>query len=181
MKTILGFIFVIFFTLCVYGQSYHFDIHEMDGATTTIAVSQIKNITFSQNQTPALQIIQSDGSQLEANITGIKNVSFDLKTTSVQPIPDKSVLNTYQYILHQNYPNPFNPVTTFSYSVLEDAVVALKIYDITGRELKTLVHKFHPAGEYRITFDGSQLPSGVYIYRLEASDFQKSHKFILMK
>ena len=88
--------------------------------------------------------------------------------------------------LYQNYPNPFNPSTTIKYSV--PAVVnenfhslQLAIYDILGREIKTLVNKIQSPGNYEATFDASDLPSGIYYYRLKAGDFIETRKMILMK
>jgi len=81
----------------------------------------------------------------------------------------------------QNYPNPFNPVTTIQYEVARESRIRLKLYDITGREINTLVDEVKPAGEYGVSFDASGLPSGVYIYRIEADKFNESKKLILLR
>ena len=83
--------------------------------------------------------------------------------------------------LSQNYPNPFNPVTTINYQLKVQSDVKLKIYDVLGREIETLVNKRQPAGKYSVKFDASGLPSGVYIYRLNADSFKQSHKMILLR
>ncbi|HEX2868999.1 MAG TPA: T9SS type A sorting domain-containing protein [Ignavibacteriales bacterium] len=85
------------------------------------------------------------------------------------------------YSLSQNYPNPFNPSTTISYSIPKQSYVELKIIDMLGREISTLVSKKHTAGEYKVQFDASNLPSGMYIYSIQAGDFRDSKKLLLLK
>jgi len=85
------------------------------------------------------------------------------------------------YTLFNNYPNPFNPTTTISYSIPKGSFVTLKIYDVLGREVKTLVNKFQTKGKYNVTFNASSLASGVYIYRMKAGNFAASKKLILMR
>lgn len=89
--------------------------------------------------------------------------------------------NNYIYTLNQNYPNPFNPTTTIKYSILKTSFVTLKVYDVLGKEITTLVNKEKQAGNYNIEFNGSDLSSGVYFYKLQAGDFVKSQKMILLK
>ncbi len=72
--------------------------------------------------------------------------------------------------LSQNYPNPFNPTTSIKYKVVSSTYVRLTVYDMLGREVAVLVDEEKPAGGYTITFDGSNLSSGVYFYRLQTSD-----------
>ena len=90
-------------------------------------------------------------------------------------------LKVKEYSLNQNYPNPFNPTTTINYQIKEDGMVILKIYDILGKEIKTLVSEQKPMGRYEIKFDASNLSSGVYIYQLKVNDFVTSKKLILLK
>ncbi len=75
-----------------------------------------------------------------------------------------------EFSLAQNYPNPFNPVTKISYAIPQSGLVTLKIYDIGGREIQTLIHEIQPAGSYTFDFDAKGLASGVYFYRLEVDD-----------
>jgi subtilisin-like proprotein convertase family protein len=86
-----------------------------------------------------------------------------------------------KFELSQNYPNPFNPVTTIKYSILKQAFVVIKIYDILGREVKTLVNDMRIAGNYEIDFNASYLASGIYFYRMEAGDFTDVKKLVLLK
>ena len=87
--------------------------------------------------------------------------------------------NSFQ--LSQNYPNPFNPTTTISYRIAENSFVSLKVYDILGKEVATLVNGYQTANKYDVTFDASNLASGTYIYKLTAGDFVSSQKMMLMK
>ncbi len=86
----------------------------------------------------------------------------------------------------QNYPNPFNPTTTIKYSIPDVGAghapaVQLKIFDILGREVATLVEKEQAPGNYSVQFDASGLSSGLYIYRLTSGSYSKSLKLMLMK
>ncbi len=83
--------------------------------------------------------------------------------------------------LQQNYPNPFNPVSTIGFSIAESGVVALKVYDMLGREVAVLVNEKKEPGTYEARFDGSGLSSGVYCYRLTVGAFVESRKMVLMK
>lgn len=85
------------------------------------------------------------------------------------------------YNLDQNYPNPFNPATTISYSIPEESLVSLKIYDVMGSEVTELVNARQAAGVYSINFDASSLASGTYFYKLTAGDFISIKKMVLLK
>jgi len=85
------------------------------------------------------------------------------------------------YELAQNYPNPFNPVTLINYSVRFRENVELKVYNILGREIRTLVNEVNEPGQYNISFDAADLPSGVYFYQVKAGSFTAVKKMILLK
>ena len=85
------------------------------------------------------------------------------------------------YLLYQNYPNPFNPSTTIKYDISKSGKVELKVYDILGREVKTLIDKEQEAGRYEINFDAHSLASGVYFYRLTVNDYVAAKKMILLR
>lgn len=86
-----------------------------------------------------------------------------------------------EYVLYNNYPNPFNPATTIRYGIPEDSFVKLTVYNTLGEEVKSLISEYLPAGFYSIEFDASNLPSGIYIYRIKANDFLDTKKMILLK
>jgi len=85
------------------------------------------------------------------------------------------------YVLEQNYPNPFNPATSIEFALPESGRVSLKIYDILGREVTTLVDSEKPAGIYKVEFDASSLTSGVYFYQIKAGDFTEAKKMVLLE
>jgi hypothetical protein len=86
-----------------------------------------------------------------------------------------------EYFLSQNYPNPFNPSTKIEYSVSQASFVQLKVYDILGNEVATLVNEEKNRGVYSINFDASQLASGIYFYSLSAGSFVQTKKMILVQ
>lgn len=98
----------------------------------------------------------------------------------VSDVEDGEQLN-YTFELAQNYPNPFNPTTTINYSIPTNGLVTLKVFNILGQEVKTLVNKEQIAGIHKVSFDASQLASGVYIYRLSSGNFVNSKKMLLIK
>ncbi|MCB0725000.1 MAG: agmatine deiminase family protein [Ignavibacteriae bacterium] len=89
------------------------------------------------------------------------------------------VLHSFE--LKQNYPNPFNPATEISFTLPENNFVTLKVYDMSGRLVKTLVNDFRTAGNYKVSFDGGGISSGIYFYKLESGQFTDVKKMILVK
>jgi hypothetical protein len=86
-----------------------------------------------------------------------------------------------EYALEQNYPNPFNPTTLITYALPAESFVSLRVYNMVGEEVQTLVSERQPAGYHTVVWDGSSLPSGVYIYRMNAGASSFVRKMILMK
>jgi uncharacterized delta-60 repeat protein len=89
--------------------------------------------------------------------------------------------STKEFILDQNYPNPFNPSTTIKYTISTSEFVTLKVFDVLGNEMTTLVHEYKYAGSHEIEFDASRLGSGIYFYNLQAGSHTETKKMILMK
>ena len=85
------------------------------------------------------------------------------------------------YYLYSNYPNPFNPSTKIKIDIPKASYVKLIVYDVLGREIKTLVNEKMNAGRYEVNWDGSNYPSGVYFYRMLAGDFIAIKKMVLLK
>ena len=108
------------------------------------------------------------------NVTGIKNIDLEIPK---------------EFSLSHNYPNPFNPATTIRFQIPRTAYVSLKIFDLLGQQIKTLVSETLPADEYELKWDAENLPSGVYFYRLQvrpidsrqAADFAETKKLVLLK
>jgi hypothetical protein len=103
---------------------------------------------------------------IRANVTG---VLVNSKSQILTPV------------LLQNFPNPFNPETIISYQLPMNNFVTLKVYDVLGKEVTTLVNEWNNAGSYQVTFNGSKLASGIYSYKLQAGDFTSIKKMILLK
>ncbi len=100
----------------------------------------------------------------------------------VIPVGVKSpVEQPLKFVLSQNYPNPFNPTTAISYRLPAVSFVILKVYDVLGREVASLVNERKMPGTYTVQFDGSRLASGVYFYRLHAGNFTQTQKMLLVK
>jgi hypothetical protein len=112
-------------------------------------------------------------------------MGFD-KRNANNPIELIANIN-YKYEMQHNYPNPFNPVTNITYSLPEKALVSLKVYDMLGREVTELVNGHKEMGTYTISFDGSNLASGMYVVNMQAGDprergkYIQSRKILLMK
>jgi len=103
-------------------------------------------------------------------------------------VEDDLLIIPEKYSLAQNYPNPFNPVTKIKYQIPELSVVTIKVYDVLGSEIITLVNEEKPVGSYEVEFDATGLPSGIYFYRLQAvptgrqaGSFVETKKMVLLK
>jgi len=98
----------------------------------------------------------------------------DVANQKITQLPEK-------FVLHPNYPNPFNPSTTIQFAIPKSSKVTLKIIDMLGREVATLVDEKLLPGEHKVIFDSKELPSGVYFYRLQAEEFTATKKLLLLK
>ena len=111
------------------------------------------------------------------SLTFVSSSNINCSTVAVEDVGELPA----DYALHQNYPNPFNPTTTVSYDLPERADVTLSVHDALGRTVRLLVKKEQAAGRYDVRFDAANLPSGLYIYRLEAGASEQTGKMILMR
>ncbi|GBD91697.1 hypothetical protein BMS3Abin04_02429 [bacterium BMS3Abin04] len=118
----------------------------------------------------------------------------DMQTDIVVPVNEETNKLPNKFLLSQNYPNPFNPTTTIKYTIqtplnhpfakrgnTRGIPISLKVYDVLGREVATLVNKKQKPGAYKVEFNASNLPSGVYLYKLKAGSFVQVKKMILLK
>jgi len=119
---------------------------------------------------------------------GLTDFNFDnfLFEDLITIFEDSSSLIPKSYNLSQNYPNPFNPSTVINYRIPKESKVVLKVYDILGKEISTLVNENKPAGSYSVTFSANggnagNLPSGIYIYELKSNKFVSRNKMMLIK
>ncbi len=136
----------------------------------TFTMRKLNTISlFMEDRLPFLWVAGEGFTILKGNTELVVDNSDQIET-----VPD-------EYFLHQNYPNPFNPSTTIKYQIPEISIVAIKVYDILGNEIETLVTEEKPAGTYELTLYATNLPSGVYFYQLKAGEFIQTKKMILLK
>jgi serine protease len=133
-----------------------------------LAANQVETVGFAIiNGTSAADLISKN------NIAKVKYISVDVKNISTE-IPRV-------FSLSQNYPNPFNPVTNIQFGLPKDEFVSIKIYDMLGREVNTLVNEFKKAGTYEVNMNASSLSSGVYFYRIQAGTFSEIKRMVVLK
>ncbi|MFA6025093.1 MAG: T9SS type A sorting domain-containing protein [Ignavibacteriaceae bacterium] len=137
-----------------------------------------------------IAILLARGTSNLNSITELRNVATQVRdfyySQFLTDVNDETV-QPREFVLHQNFPNPFNPSTVISYQLSVSSKVSLKVYDILGNEVVTLVDEVKPAGKYQVNFNtqnttnGKQLTSGVYFYQLHAGDFIQTKKMIILK
>ncbi len=181
------------------GKSVNFRVELMDEQTNEV-LGTFDDVTFSEGS-----IIPYKSIAYQVNTEGIGNRICRLRLVIDDNLyPEYSLTNDYNgeavlskqgfvertlsvneivktYDLEQNYPNPFNPVTTIRYQLPKEGLVTLKVYDILGSEVATLVNEQKTTGKYEANFNASRLASGVYIYRLQANDYISVKKMVLLK
>ena len=146
---------------------YYFDKNDMQNA---LAVSKQLDNSFPLS-------LGAIGAHQILGDTAYYNV--DLYKKLVQ---QNSIVQTpSEYTLSENYPNPFNPSTVINYQLPKDGVVTVKIYDVLGKEVKTLVDGYKTTGKYSVSFDASKFASGIYFYQLRAGSFISTKKMLLVK
>ncbi len=120
------------------------------------------------------EVLDSEGKEVNVDISDLVVEIIIVSNESENNSPKS-------FQLSQNYPNPFNPSTNISFSIPEGQHISLKVFDISGREVATLVDGFRNVGEYSVSFNASNLSSGVYFYRLETADFTQTRRMLLIK
>jgi hypothetical protein len=116
-----------------------------------------------------------------ADYSGIYQIWLAIIDRNLLPVETQEELPVSKIALYQNFPNPFNPSTKIRYALSNQQHVSLKIYDMLGNDIKTLVNEFKPAGEYEVGFDAGNLPSGVYFYKLVAGKYVAVKKLLLLR
>lgn len=179
---------------------YHTSLDFSDSSEEWIQVNMPLEVNSNNTLGFALQFGDGDGQLQLENIRGFE-MALVYSTNGGNPAPTalgsflmdrleliypSSVINEdtkapNEFALEQNYPNPFNPSTKIYYTIGSNQFVQLKIYDLLGKEIATLVNEYRDAGSYNINFDASNLTSGIYLYKLQAGDFVQTKKMLLMK
>lgn len=169
------------------GKLFHYRNEGPDGNPTFVLLTDnFGNINPAMELAPALVDIDADGDPdlIVGNLRG--GLEFYRNTTSTSVRENESSQRPAHTFLHQNYPNPFNPETRIVYIVGSRELVTLKVYDVLGREIATLVDEVKDPGEYEVTFstaDGNAagLASGVYLYRLHSGGYTETRKFVVIR
>ena len=138
------------------GQNW--DSHGLDGKDVTKLVVDSEGRFFAA--------VEGEGLYSRDMIVGVKEAEFS---------------PPHEFSLTQNYPNPFNPTTTIKYQIPQSAFVNLSVFNILGEKIVTLINKVQTAGEYKIDFNASSLPSGVYLYRIQAEQYSETKKMVLLR
>lgn len=162
-------------------NNYGFEIERMssqtDGKWNTLGF-----VNGSGNSNAERRYQFTDNTPLPGkNIYRLKQIDTDGKYTYSQEVEVDFSLTPAKYTLGQNYPNPFNPETRINFAIPITSHVTIKIYDITGKEVATLLNETRQAGQHSINFNASSFSSGVYMYRLFAGEFSEARKFILIR
>ena len=150
--------------------------------TTSSYTQFVVPIEYSGQEVPDsayIEFVVADTSEAGGGI-GSYAIIDDLSFGGPTGVHDNNVTVDY-YKLGQNYPNPFNPITTINYSIPNSSFVQLIVYNSIGQEIANLVNETIAAGNHNVEFDASNLPSGIYFYKLQASSFVETKKMILMK
>ncbi len=159
-----------------------------DEVTYTLAnLLQHKNIGYQVNTTGignrTVRLVLEVTDNIEPKYALAEKYADDNVITKekYETIEYKGKLGITEYALAQNYPNPFNPITTINYQIPKSGRVVLKVYDILGKEIATLVNEEKEIGRYSVNFDASKLSSGVYLYELVANDYRAVKKLMVIK
>lgn len=148
----------------------------------------IKSILLYENEGPPyifwiaeeigkIRDIYDDGTIVDLNYALIDGKKHGILVA----VSNESLIDLDDFMVFQNYPNPFNPLTNIVYQIKESGLVQIKVYDILGTEIVTLVNEEKSEGRYTINFNASNLPSGVYIYIMRVNDYTSSKKMILLR
>jgi len=191
-----------FFDEWIYGQNYpvyriNWNYEQIGNEIYSVAVT----VNQKQNTNPAffsmpvdikIKTSYGDTTFYVFNNSLSQTFSFDVKGKPVLIIfdPENKILKDKNgddpieivtYKLNQNYPNPFNPKTTISYEIAGNVHVKITIYDLLGRQCAVLINEKQKAGKYDLSFDGKRFASGVYIYKINAGDYQDARRMVLVK
>lgn len=144
-------------------------------ATVSSSTTSYTDYDFSVSGSIKLQYkIRAKNSTVVSEFTPTKTIYGGLYKEAING-------KDYTFELSQNYPNPFNPTTNISFSIPNEELVSLKVYDVIGNEVAVIVDERKAAGAYNVSFNGENLTSGFYIYKLEAGNYQAIKKLILLR
>ncbi len=151
---------------------------QVAGQVTLGTTAAMKGIILCQTQ-----IAMSTGATLNGRALAQTAVTL-IASTVVRPVVTTVVnvgIAPQEFALFQNYPNPFNPTTNINFSIPQSGVVSLKVFDILGNEVMTVLNQFQTAGSYTVNLDASKLATGMYMYKLESGSFSSVKRMVLIK
>jgi hypothetical protein len=148
-----------------------YDIEGLAPGTYSVTVDKLG---YTEAASKSATVSYSAAGNLAATI----DLSIDEVTGVIQT---SSTLQPTKFMLEQNFPNPFNPSTTINYTLNQSGIVTLKVYNLLGQEVRTLVNGFQNAGSYHTMFDAQGLSSGIYFYRLQSPNSIQTRKMILLQ
>ncbi|HEY3250964.1 MAG TPA: T9SS type A sorting domain-containing protein [Ignavibacteria bacterium] len=153
--------------------------HQLELENGFVSIVQIEIFKFRLIILRASEMLSQDNTlSLNYSADGVIDLIQDLSPQGINP---KELKPAEEFALYQNYPNPFNPSTSIEYSIPNNSVVSIKIYDLLGKEVITLVNKYQQEGRYIVTWNASNFSSGIYIYKLSAGGYSETRKMILNK
>ena len=177
---------LLFLPLALWGQTAGMTVHEKEGHAFTVSPDQIQKIVVVKDRTPAIQIIQRDGSQNESELTAIDRIVFHETTRVGEESGLQSRAGASSFVLRQNYPNPFNPSTTIEYELSSSGRFQIEIYNLNGQMIRTLESGIGSAGIHRSVWDGKDeygrtVSGGVYVCRARFGDSVQMQKLLFVK
>ena len=172
--------FLCVFTTQVFSQTF-LNIKRNDGPGQYSTTDALRKLTFNAAG-DSVKITLKTGGVISDPISAIQRFTFDNSGSGVLlPVENAYSQTAKKYDLSQNFPNPFNPTTAIMYAVPEKGFVSLKVYDILGNTIATLVNEEKPAGQYTKQFDAHTIASGVYFYKLTVGGVSISKKMSVIK
>jgi hypothetical protein len=151
----------------------------------SLAVTELNDLQLARTALAAMRALSPNAriTKLASKLVESAEAPNAVSTSMSRSISEVKAMESLpkKFALEQNYPNPFNPTTTIRFAIPQNEHVTLKVYDLLGREVATLVNEARNAGSYDEIFDASKHASGMYIYKLQAGNFTASRKFVLMK
>jgi hypothetical protein len=162
-------------------DSVHYVKVTSAGGTTHVQrMNSVQFISGTQGAKPGIRHVSNDSCFVAYSASGPTNAWIAYGCTPpIVSVPGQE--RPFAYDLSQNYPNPFNPVTEIRYQLSEAVPVSIKVFDLLGQEVATLVNEVKPAGSYIVTWDANNAASGVYFYRLTAGGFTSVRKMVVLK
>ena len=153
-----------------------FNLRKFDGSNWEVIDTSGSSLSSANGMLMCITIDESDNKWI-----GTWGGLFVFNEGGIVSVEENLSVHPTEYNLFQNYPNPFNPTTIIKYSIPKLSFITIKIYDVLGSEVATLVNEEKSVGIYELTCNAENLPSGVYFYRLQAGDFVQTRKMLLLK